>query len=77
MQGIDKRIVGSIWHKVIREKRATFSAVPGMHRPDFKTENPRLLLAGDYTWTDYPATLEGAVRSGQRAAQSAAESLAK
>lgn len=67
----------SIWHKVIREKRATFSAVPGMHRPDFKTENPRLLLAGDYTWTDYPATLEGAVRSGQRAARSAAEFIVK
>ncbi|WP_310491790.1 hydroxysqualene dehydroxylase HpnE [Dechloromonas sp.] len=57
------------WHKVIREKRATFSAIPGLHRPDFKTSNPRLFLAGDYTWADYPATLEGAVRSGLRAAQ--------
>ena len=57
------------WHKVIREKRATFSACPGLHRPDFKTSNPRLVLAGDYTWADYPATLEGAVRSGLRAAR--------
>jgi len=57
------------WHKVIREKRATFSAIPGLHRPDFKTSNPRLLLAGDSTWADYPATLEGAVRSGLRAAR--------
>jgi len=57
------------WHKVIREKRATFSAIPGLHRPDFKTSNPRLFLAGDYTWADYPATLEGAVRSGLRAGQ--------
>lgn len=57
------------WHKVIREKRATFSATPGLPRPDFKTANPRLLLAGDYTWADYPATLEGAVRSGLRAAR--------
>lgn len=57
------------WHKVIREKRATFSACPGLHRPDSKTSNPRLVLAGDYTWADYPATLEGAVRSGLRAAR--------
>ncbi|UCV29941.1 hydroxysqualene dehydroxylase HpnE [Ferribacterium limneticum] len=57
------------WQKVIREKRATFSACPGLHRPDFKTANPRLVLAGDYTWADYPATLEGAVRSGLRAAR--------
>ena len=57
------------WHKVIREKRATFSARPGLNRPDFQTSNPRLLLAGDHTWSDYPATLEGAVRSGLRAAR--------
>ncbi|MBS1138550.1 MAG: Amine oxidase [Proteobacteria bacterium] len=57
------------WHKVIREKRATFSAQPGLHRPDFRTTDPRVLLAGDYTWADYPATLEGAVRSGLRAAR--------
>lgn len=57
------------WHKVIREKRATFSAIPGLKRPDFRTRHPKLLLAGDYTWQDYPATLEGAVRSGLRAAK--------
>ena len=59
------------WHKVIREKRATFSARPSLLRPEFKTSNPRLFLAGDYTWADYPATLEGAVRSGRRAGQQA------
>lgn len=57
------------WHKVIREKRATLSAQPGLHRPDCRTTAPRVFLAGDYTWADYPATLEGAVRSGLRAAQ--------
>jgi len=57
------------WHKVIREKRATFSARPNLPRPDCRTSTPRLFLAGDYTWADYPATLEGAVRSGRRAGQ--------
>ena len=59
------------WHRVVREKRATFSARPALHRPDCTTSNPRLFLAGDYTWADYPATLEGAVRSGRRAARMA------
>jgi squalene-associated FAD-dependent desaturase len=56
------------WHRVIREKRATFSCRPGVPRPPCVTSHPRVLLAGDYTWADYPATLEGAVRSGRRAA---------
>jgi squalene-associated FAD-dependent desaturase len=59
----------ALWRKVIREKRATFSARPGLHRPDCRTTDPQVFLAGDYTWADYPATLEGAVRSGRRAAQ--------
>lgn len=57
------------WHKVIREKRATFSGRPGLLRASAHTEHPHLLLAGDHTWADYPATLEGAVRSGLRAAR--------
>ncbi|MFN4326025.1 MAG: hydroxysqualene dehydroxylase HpnE [Azonexus sp.] len=60
-----------LWHKVIREKRATFSARPGLPRPGSRTTHPRVFLAGDYTWADYPATLEGAVRSGRRAARNA------
>lgn len=59
----------AVWHKVIREKRATFSCRPDTPRPSCRTTNPRVLLAGDYTWADYPATLEGAVRSGRRAAK--------
>jgi len=56
------------WQQVIREKRATFSCRPDQARPDWRTADPRIVLAGDYTWGDYPATLEGAVRSGRRAA---------
>lgn len=56
------------WQKVIREKRATLSARPGLLRPGCATAHPDVFLAGDYTWADYPATLEGAVRSGLRAA---------
>ncbi|MEO8600769.1 MAG: FAD-dependent oxidoreductase, partial [bacterium] len=56
------------WSTVITEKHATFSCCPALPRPDNPTCLPGLLLAGDYTAGDYPATLESAVRSGLRAA---------
>jgi squalene-associated FAD-dependent desaturase len=52
------------------EKRATFACVPGLARPPL-TIAPGLFAAGDYTLGPYPATLEGAVRSGLAAAQAA------
>lgn len=59
------------WYRVIRERRATFSCRPGLPRPPAKTPLPGLWLAGDYVCADYPATLEGAVRSGVAAARGA------
>lgn len=56
------------WFKVIAEKRATFCCSPDLDRPTQRTAIPNLLLAGDYTSGDYPATLEGAVLSGLRCA---------
>ena len=53
-----------LWHKVIAEKRATFSCTVNLPRPNNVTPYPNLFLAGDYTYADYPATIEGAVRSG-------------
>lgn len=57
-----------LWHKVIAEKRATFSCNVSLPRPANITPYPNLFLAGDYTYADYPATIEGAVRSGIKAA---------
>jgi squalene-associated FAD-dependent desaturase len=54
--------------RLIVEKRATFDAVPGLVRPSNRSPWPRIVLAGDWTDTGYPAVLEGAVRSGLDAA---------
>jgi monoamine oxidase len=58
---------------VTREHAATFRAAPGARalRPAARTELPGLVLAGTWTDTGWPATMEGAVRSGHAAAREA------
>jgi squalene-associated FAD-dependent desaturase len=57
--------------QIVRERRATFAATPAQNalRPPAETAFENLMLAGDWTATGLPATLEGAVRSGFRAAE--------
>ncbi len=56
---------------VIKELNATFSPLPGIdrYRPGSQTHWPNIFLAGDWTATGWPATMEGAVRSGYIAAE--------
>jgi squalene-associated FAD-dependent desaturase len=56
--------------QIVRERRATFAALPAEERkrPAAETAWRNLWLAGDWTATGLPATIEGAIRSGERAA---------
>lgn len=57
--------------RVVVDHKASFSVLPGVdrYRPGQETPIANLFLAGDWTATDWPATMEGAVRSGYLAAQ--------
>jgi uncharacterized protein with NAD-binding domain and iron-sulfur cluster len=59
---------------VIKEVHATYSPRPGIdqYRPQPQTAWPRVFLAGDWIATGWPATMEGAVRSGYLAAEAVA-----
>jgi squalene-associated FAD-dependent desaturase len=61
------------WAHATREPHATFRGAPGSarHRAGARTRHPRVLLAGAWTATGWPATMEGAVRSGEAAAEAA------
>ncbi|HEX3429945.1 MAG TPA: hydroxysqualene dehydroxylase HpnE [Rhizomicrobium sp.] len=63
--------------QIVKEKRATFRATPeqAARRPGTRTPLRNVFLAGDWTATGLPATIESAVRSGQRAAEAAIASL--
>jgi hydroxysqualene dehydroxylase len=59
--------------QIVRERRATFAATPAQDalRAGTRTEFKNLFLAGDWTDTGLPATIEGSIRSGDRAADMA------
>jgi hydroxysqualene dehydroxylase len=64
---LDRRVGGlpaPLWTRVIAEKRATFACTPNVRRPPHVTPLKGFYLAGDYTASEYPATIESAVRSG-------------
>jgi hydroxysqualene dehydroxylase len=65
-------------HRIVKEKRATFAQTPAelARRPKASTRFANLFLAGDWTDTGLPATLEGSVRSGNTAAEAVAKKLA-
>jgi squalene-associated FAD-dependent desaturase len=58
-------------YRIVKEKRATFAATPAQEarRPGARTQWRNLLLAGDWTATGLPATIEGSIRSGYKAAE--------
>jgi squalene-associated FAD-dependent desaturase len=62
--GIVGKTPAPVWTQVIVEKRATFACRPGVRRPACETPLADFYLCGDYVASDYPATLEAAVRSG-------------
>jgi hypothetical protein len=65
--------------QIVRERRATFAALPQEEtkRPAAQTNWTNLVLAGDWTATGLPATIEGAVRSGHRAAECVRDAQSK
>ena len=76
--GLKVPMPGSIppW-QIVKEKRATFAATPQQdaRRPAARTQWRNLFLAGDWTQTGLPATIEGALRSGETAAALALKHL--
>ncbi|MBB2199319.1 MAG: hydroxysqualene dehydroxylase HpnE [Gluconacetobacter sp.] len=63
--------------RMVRERRATFAATPAQERlrPPVRTALDNLFLAGDWTATGLPATIEGAIRSGVTAARAVRDPL--
>ena len=77
-QALDYRPPAMPAVRIVKEKRATFAQIPSALplRPPAETRFRNLFLAGDWTATGLPATIEGAIRSGAVAAQHARRALA-
>jgi len=75
-KALDLKVPMPPW-QIVKEKRATFAATPEQdaRRPAAKTRWRNLFLAGDWTQTGLPATIEGALRSGETAAALALKHL--
>ena len=75
-KALDIRVPMPAW-QIVKEKRATFAATPAQdaRRPAAATQWRNLFLAGDWTQTGLPATIEGALRSGEVAAALALKHL--
>ena len=78
LRALDYRPAAMPAGRIVKEKRATFAQVPAALplRPPAETRLRNLFLAGDWTATGLPATIEGAIRSGVSAAQYALRTLA-
>jgi hypothetical protein len=70
---------GLVWSRVSREPQATFAPTPGTAaaRPGPETSRPNVARAGAWTATGWPATMEGAIRSGRAAARLLLEQAAR
>ncbi|WP_168191755.1 hydroxysqualene dehydroxylase HpnE [Chromobacterium phragmitis] len=64
-----------VQRRVVVEKRATFASEVGLDRPAARSALKGVYLAGDWTHPEYPATLEGAARSGAAAAAAVLQDL--
>ncbi len=73
----ETRDASMTYFRVVKQPQATFRCLPGIQdqRPEQSTDVPGLFLAGDWTQTGWPATMESAVRSGNLAAKAAASSM--
>lgn len=75
----DEAQSGFVFGRVARHQRAIFVRAPGVDqkRPSAKAISDRILLAGDWTASGWPATMEGAVRSGRLAVEAILEHLGR
>ena len=75
LRSLEPTLPKRVFAQVIAEKRATYAAEPELVRPAAGRLACGVYLAGDYTYGDFPATLEAAVQSGQGAARALARDL--